>query len=468
VGIIGNGFLLNRLCGRRVGGADAFDLACWTNLPGQRNRMAVLDEGLGGMPNGALPPIAWVMPISAGAISSSSFGDSTITAPIIPALLAQAGLTGSGDVTPLGSMIYYLASTVSGASAVAANASAIAIAAAGLTGSMSMAATLGAFGGLSSALVGEGVLAPDIMADGNVDAALDGTSVLAADGALLAQMVAALLGLGTLTADATGVADMASAASGSGTVSATLGSLAAIFAAISGDSATVAALVGYGNSSAEVQGSGTITADPTMLAYILAALVGGSDVSANNGAYGVIASPLSGTASLAASIGASAWMLSALQGTGSASGSTQATGDMSASILSYSSMTPEGIRDAVWRAISSQFNDPGTMGEKLNSAGSASNPWTDPVGIQVSSDVAAILATVLTMPEDTSDALLDRNLAGGSNGGRTVRDALRALRNKTAIVGNTLVVYTENDTAAAWAAAVTTSPRDPLQSVDPS
>jgi hypothetical protein len=83
-------------------------------------------------------------------------------------------------------------------------------------------------------------------------------------------------------------------------------------------------------------------------------------------------------------------------------------------------------------------------------------------------DSTAIIASLASVPEDTSDALLDRNLAGGSNGGRTVRDALRALRNKTAIVGNTLVVYTENDTAAAWAAAVTTSPRDPLQSVDPS
>lgn len=66
-----------------------------------------------------------------------------------------------------------------------------------------------------------------------------------------------------------------------------------------------------------------------------------------------------------------------------------------------------------------------------------------------------------------ADTVLGRNLAGGSDGGRTVRDALRASRNKSAISGSTLTVYQEDDATPAWTAAVSTAERDALQSIDP-
>lgn len=67
-----------------------------------------------------------------------------------------------------------------------------------------------------------------------------------------------------------------------------------------------------------------------------------------------------------------------------------------------------------------------------------------------------------------ADALLGRNIAGGSDGGRTVKDALRALRNKSEIVGTTLTVYQENDTTSAWTATVSSSASaDPVTGIDP-
>lgn len=66
-----------------------------------------------------------------------------------------------------------------------------------------------------------------------------------------------------------------------------------------------------------------------------------------------------------------------------------------------------------------------------------------------------------------ADAVLARNLAGGSDGGRTVRDALRASRNKSDLSGGTLTVYEEDDSTPAWTAAVTTAARDPVSSIDP-
>lgn len=66
-----------------------------------------------------------------------------------------------------------------------------------------------------------------------------------------------------------------------------------------------------------------------------------------------------------------------------------------------------------------------------------------------------------------ADKILGRNLAGGADAGRTVKDALRASRNKTEIAAGTLTVYQEDDTTPAWTAAVGTAARDPLTSIDP-
>jgi hypothetical protein len=68
---------------------------------------------------------------------------------------------------------------------------------------------------------------------------------------------------------------------------------------------------------------------------------------------------------------------------------------------------------------------------------------------------------------ENADAMLGRNLAGGSDGGRTVKDALRSLRNKTSISAGTLTVCQEDDSTTAWTAAVTTTPGDPLSAIDP-
>jgi hypothetical protein len=70
--------------------------------------------------------------------------------------------------------------------------------------------------------------------------------------------------------------------------------------------------------------------------------------------------------------------------------------------------------------------------------------------------------------ESIGDTLLNRNLAGGSNTGRLVKEALYALRNKSEIVGSTLNVYNATDGAIAWSAAVASSGSAvPVTGVDP-
>lgn len=93
------------------------------------------------------------------------------------------------------------------------------------------------------------------------------------------------------------------------------------------------------------------------------------------------------------------------------------------------------------------------------------------IGSAAGTGVKAYLSTAAD--EGIADTVLNRNIAGGGNGtgattDRTVRSALRALRNKSGIVGTTLTVYQEDDTATAWTASVSSSATaDPVTGIDP-
>ena len=70
--------------------------------------------------------------------------------------------------------------------------------------------------------------------------------------------------------------------------------------------------------------------------------------------------------------------------------------------------------------------------------------------------------------QEIADEILDRDLVGGSSGNtRNVRNALRALRNRVAIVAGTATVYTEDDVGVAWTAVITTTAGDPISEVNP-
>ena len=77
-----------------------------------------------------------------------------------------------------------------------------------------------------------------------------------------------------------------------------------------------------------------------------------------------------------------------------------------------------------------------------------------------------------TVPGTNADALLARDIGSGANAGtldeRTVRAALRFLRNKWAISGTTMTVRKEDDSTTAWTAELTTTPSaDPVTGIDP-
>jgi hypothetical protein len=128
--------------------------------------------------------------------------------------------------------------------------------------------------------------------------------------------------------------------------------------------------------------------------------------------------------------------------------------------------TTDDIADAIWDEVITDHTVSDTAGEVITAA------------------VATVIAELAKVPKSDSNvtlnatalaaiglALLDQSLATSDSdalNARTVRSALRALRNKSAIATGTLTVMKEDDAATAWTAAVTTdADAVPIVTVDP-
>ena len=100
------------------------------------------------------------------------------------------------------------------------------------------------------------------------------------------------------------------------------------------------------------------------------------------------------------------------------------------SVVGSTEVLVQGLPQAVWDEPKSGHATAGTFGAKLQDN---------------------VLA----------DELLSRDVGSGSGAGtvneRTVRSALRGLRNKTTVINNEMTVYKEDDTSTAWSATVSSS-----------
>lgn len=67
-----------------------------------------------------------------------------------------------------------------------------------------------------------------------------------------------------------------------------------------------------------------------------------------------------------------------------------AIGHLAGDILPYTELSPENLARAVWEALASQYNTTGSMGEKLNLAGSG--------GVDLNALAAAVLAAAQSAP----------------------------------------------------------------------
>jgi hypothetical protein len=115
------------------------------------------------------------------------------------------------------------------------------------------------------------------------------------------------------------------------------------------------------------------------------------------------------------------------------SATARAEGWIVGAITPYTELSPESLASAVWNKVATDANAAGTMGEKLNDAGSASNPWTEVIesgltAAEVLRLIAATLAGNATGLESGApvfkslDGTKDRITATYAGGTRTVTD----------------------------------------------
>ena len=135
----------------------------------------------------------------------------------------------------------------------------------------------------------------------------------------------------------------------------------------------VASLAGARNATADLTGSGTVTnAFLSLIADLIASLTGAGDISPppNLLALLSLSGNLTGAGAITAVLNAFASVQADLAGTGTLTLVPYAVGELSADITGESVLSPQNLAAAVWQALAAQYNDPGTMGNKLNLASS--------------------------------------------------------------------------------------------------
>lgn len=184
---------------------------------------------------------------------------------------------------------------------------------------------------------------------------------------------------------------------------------------------------------AAISGSGSLTATGGLIVQLVAAVTGSGTVSAADiKAFLQLAAALSGSGVAAGTATGRGALIAALTGASDLDATLTGTGAMAADlVVTGTGLTTANVGEAVWSALAAANNTSGTMGEKLNDAGSASNPWTEVIESgYTAAEILKLLAAVAqgdasglegSSPVFKSiDGLTDRITATYSSGTRTV------------------------------------------------
>jgi hypothetical protein len=151
---------------------------------------------------------------------------------------------------------------------------------------------------------------------------------------------------------------------------------------------------------ADLTGSGDLTAVGGLIVQLVADLVGSGDISdADVQAFLAAVASIGGSGGISdAEATGLGELVAALIGSGTTGGSTATgIGELSADlVVTGTGLTTANVGQAVWAAVAASNNASGTMGEKLNAASSAGDPWgTSLPGSYPAGSAGAILGRYL-------------------------------------------------------------------------
>lgn len=173
----------------------------------------------------------------------------------------------------------------------------------------------------------------------------------------------------------------------------------------------------------DITGSGDLTGGLSLVIQLACDILASGTISASLVGKLEMASALAGEGDLSASLGLIAFVISELTGSGTIEGTFFGTASLSADISSSSTLSPENLAAAVWNSIAASFNTAGTMGNKMNSAASAGDPWSTPLpGAYLSTEAGGILAQIQTLVDELHkiEGLSDGNPMTVTQTNRTV------------------------------------------------
>lgn len=130
---------------------------------------------------------------------------------------------------------------------------------------------------------------------------------------------------------------------------------------------------------ASIAGMGVIdTAGLSLVTSMVAAIAGSGTLTGSMVGTVQLAADLAGSGDLSGSLAMLSGLVANLAGQGLISSDLKGKLFMEADIyVNQSEATVQQIAAGVWDALAAQYNSSGTMGEKMNSAGGAADPWDD-------------------------------------------------------------------------------------------
>jgi len=153
-------------------------------------------------------------------------------------------------------------------------------------------------------------------------------------------------------------------------------------------------------STVTMSGEGLLTATGGLLAGIELSISGSGNLSAIGGGLLEAIVTMAGTGALTGALGATAGLTVTMEGVGSLTASPQGTGEMVIEIyVNQSQATVDQIVAAVWSSLAAEYNVSGTMGNKLNGAGSAGDPWTTDLSSYTTAGTAGALMKKASKPK---------------------------------------------------------------------
>jgi len=137
-------------------------------------------------------------------------------------------------------------------------------------------------------------------------------------------------------------------------------------------------------------GTGSINIDASAIGGLIVGATGTATISFDGTAAIVATLNSTGTATISIDGSAALGAIASLTGTGGlaidGSAAIMALGYMTGTTIETGVLTPEGIAAEVWKALAAQYNTPGTMGNKLNTASAG--------GVDLNALAAAVVAAL--------------------------------------------------------------------------